>query len=181
MNNSRDNTFTFQFSDTLEIGEMLVGLSNGLDASTGTLKVFEVGDVSGDISTDLAGTAIFSETWTTVDTTFSTTIDGNEVGTLVLDFSSALTVDDRSTVSGTAGYAFQFDFDSGSFNVSNRTSGVPSEFASYYRNDGSNDYTSPFGSNGYQLGFVAIPEPSSFALLAGALGLALVMLRRRRA
>ncbi len=32
-----------------------------------------------------------------------------------------------------------------------------------------------------QLTAVAIPEPSSFALLAGALGLAIVMLRRRRA
>lgn len=186
---TRDNVLTYQFGSSLDLGEMLLGIyDNPAAVVEGTLKVFEVDNVSGDLTDGtpgnedvIEGSPIFSETFSIPATSFTTSVDGDPVGTLNLDFSSTLSVEDRTFVSSSAGYAFQFDITSGTFNVSNRSGINPTEAASYYRLQGGDNYTAPFGSNEYQVGFAVIPEPSSYALMLVGVGLFVFVGRRRRA
>lgn len=186
--NTRDNVLTYQFGSSLDLGEMLLGIYNNPGAVEGTLNVFEVDDVNGDLTDGMSGnenviegSPIFSETFSIPATTFMTSVDTTPVGTLNLDFSSTLSVEDRTSVSSSAGYAFQFDITSGVFSLSNRTGTNPTEAASYYRLDGSDNYTAPKFSNNFQVGFAVIPEPSSYALMLVGVGLFVFVGRRRRA
>lgn len=177
VNGTRDNTFTFQFTDSITLDSLLIGVYDSVSAGSGTLKIFEVGDVNGDISGDLGGTPIFAETFSTTATTFTTQAGTKDVGTLDFDLAAAPTLVDRTSVSATAGYAIQLDLSGGNvFNVSNRTGTDPGEWQSYYRET----FTAPNATNNFMLGFVAVPEPSSAFLLlsAGALFLTRRSIRR---
>lgn len=182
VNDSRDNAFTVSFTSQFNLGQVIFGQYGDITSAVSlTIRIYEVDDVSGDLSGVLGGAnyadnAIFYDSFVipTADFTSQSPVTGVDVGTVVFTFAAPVTLD---ATTGTAGYAIQFDIDSGSLSWAQPGGTNPPELHSYYRRTTSN-YGQPLDTaiNG-QIALNAVPEPASLALVA--MGGLLISKRRK--
>jgi hypothetical protein len=175
-------TQTFQVASGFTLGKIYIDVDSLAANSTFDISIFSVADTNAGARPDDIPTG------TNLLATTSATTPGSISGTssvLEFDFTGTDQITLAASV-GTAGYAIQFNVtgpDVDPFVWRAHSSGSGTTNTDLYTTG--QGYASVLGGGfthsetDFSLGLVAVPEPSSFALLAGMFGLTWVMLRRR--